>query len=73
MAEERKTYVDLLSDAVGSTFDPIEAFYDLLAHNEHGDGIDNLLMVLRQLLDKQQKDLEKIYEPINRALGRLSL
>lgn len=73
MTDERKTYFHLLSDAVDLTFAPIEAFYDLLDENEHGGGVENLLMVLRQLLDKQRDELKKIYEPINRTLGRLSL
>lgn len=73
MNEEKETFSELLSDAIGLTFGPIEGFYELLDQNDSFSEFTNLLLVLRKLLDSQQTDLEKIYEVINRTLGKIIL
>ena len=61
-----------LSDGVYMTFYPIEAFYTLLDKRASGD-VENVLLVLRPLLDRQQDELEKICEVIDRTIGRVRL
>jgi len=72
MAEERKTCFTLLSDAVGLTFAPLEAFFDLF-HEREDDEIDQFLRVANVLLEKQKAELEKIFEAINQTVGKISL
>lgn len=72
MVKERKTVFTGLSDAIHLTFCPVEAFYDLMFETSEGE-IEKVFLVLRQLWDKQQAQLERIYEAIDRTLGCISL
>ncbi len=70
--EKEKTVFTGLQDAIDLTFCGINYFHDLIYESADGE-LEKMLYILRQLLDKQQADLEEIYKAINRTLGRISL
>lgn len=70
--EERKTYQNLLSDAIGLIRHPLKDFIGLV--NDETEGKTGRIMrVLQELLERQDQEFKKIYEAIDRTLGRLSL
>jgi len=68
----RETSFTLLSDAVGLALEPVKLFIELLDESSSGE-LEQALLVLRALLDKQKADLKKIYEAIDQTLGMVSL
>jgi len=70
--EKSETYFNHLSDAVGLTFGPTEAFLGLLYETATGE-LEQMIQVFEALLYKQKADLEKIYEAIDRSIGVVRL
>ncbi len=69
---ERETYQNQLCDAIGLILIPLKDFHDLLDYETEGV-TGSIMRVLKELLNRQDEELEKIYEAINRTLGRITL
>jgi hypothetical protein len=69
---ERKTITMMLEDAVGLACEPVKLFVRLVDESSTGE-LESALLVLRTLLEKQKADFEKIYEVINRTIGRINI
>lgn len=69
---EPKTYQNLLSDAIGLIMHPLKDFLALMDDETEG-ATGRIMRVIAELLERQDQELDKIYEAINRTLGKLSL
>jgi hypothetical protein len=69
--EREKTYLQLLEDLMALIMDPLKDFLALVDRDEGDSG--RIVRVIAELLKRQDQELDKIYEAIDRTLGSLRL